>query len=381
MPDHVVILGGAAMGSFTAWNLRREGFAGRITVIERDPTYARSSTALSAASIRTQFDTPLLVEMSLYGAAFLRARAAEMCFREAGYLVLATAGQATSRAALVEMQTRAGAEVALLDQATLRARFPFLATDDLACGAFGTRNEGWFDAWSLLTHAMRAAKAAGAAYVRTDVDQVVGQGDAVTGVRLMDGTTLPCDWCVIAAGAGSARLVTGLGIALPVVPRKRTAFAFRAPVAQAGFPMIFDTSGLWVRPEGAGFIGGIQPPPERESDDPDDFEPDHDLLVDAFWPPLAQRIPAMEELRLDRAWAGQYEMCTLDQNAIIGPHDTFANLVFCTGFSGHGIQHAPAAGRGVAEWIAHGGYRTLDLSPLGWARVAAGRKLYEGMIY
>ena len=198
---------------------------------------------------------------------------------------------------------------------------------------------------------------------------------------MSDGTILPCDWCVIAAGAFSAPLVAELGIDLPVVPRKRTAFAFRAPVAQAGFPMIFDTSGLWVRPEGAGFIGGIQPPPEREAQDPNDLEPDHDLLMEAFWPPLAHRIPAMEELRLERAWAGHYEMCTLDQNAVIGPHATYGNLVFCTGFSGHGIQHAPAAGRGVAEWITHGAYRTLDLTPLGWGRIAAGRRLHEGMVY
>lgn len=89
----------------------------------------------------------------------------------------------------------------------------------------------------------------------------------------------------------------------------------------------------------------------------------------------------MEELRVSRAWAGHYEMCTLDQNAVIGPHDRYGNLLFCTGFSGHGIQHAPAAGRGVAEWIAHGAYRTLDLAPLGWARIAQGRPLLEGMVF
>ena len=134
------------MGSFTALCLREEGHQGPITVIERDPSYARSSTALSAASIRTQFDTALLVEMSLYGAAFLRAHASAMGFREEGYLVLATPEGADRRADLVAMQNAAGAEVTLYDRAALATRFPYLATEDLACGSFGTRNEGWFDA-------------------------------------------------------------------------------------------------------------------------------------------------------------------------------------------------------------------------------------------
>ncbi len=369
------------MGSFTALSLRILGFTGPITVIERDPSYARSSTALSAASIRTQFDTPLLVEMSLHGAAFLRARAEKMAFREGGYLVLAGPEQAESRARLMQMQNAAGAEVAFYDRAALAARFPFLNTQDLACGTFGARHEGWFDAWSLLSHARAGAKAAGADYVTGTVRALQAEAEAVSGVLLEDGTTIPCDYCVIAAGAHSAPVVATLGIDLPVVPKKRTAFAFAAPVPGDGVPMIFDTSGLWVRPEGAGFIGGIQPPPERDVHATDDLEPDHDLLLEAFWPPLAHRIPTMEELRLTRAWAGHYEMCLLDQNAVIGPHDRFGNLLFCCGFSGHGIQHAPAAGRGVAEWIAHGSYRSLDLSPLGWGRVAAGRPLLEGMVY
>lgn len=66
-----------------------------------------------------------------------------------------------------------------------------------------------------------------------------------------------------------------------------------------------------------------------------------------------------------------------DHNAIVGPHPACDNLIFANGFSGHGLQQSPAVGRGVAEWIAHGGYRTLDLSPLGWARVLENRPLQE----
>ena len=77
------------------------------------------------------------------------------------------------------------------------------------------------------------------------------------------------------------------------------------------------------------------------------------------------------------AWAGYYEMNTFDQNGIVGPHPEITNLYFANGFSGHGIQQSPAVGRGIAELIVHGGYRTLDLSPLGYDRLVAGRPLVE----
>src|SRR5690606_35944541 len=115
-----------------------------------------------------------------------------------------------------------------------------------------------------------------------------------------------------------------------------------------------DTSGAWLRPEGEGFICGIAPPQEDDPDATGDFEPAHELLEDVLWPALAHRIPALAELRVERSWAGHYEMNTLDHNGVIGPHDEVPNLLFGTGFSGHGVQHAPAIGRGIAELIVHG---------------------------
>ena len=59
------------------------------------------------------------------------------------------------------------------------------------------------------------------------------------------------------------------------------------------------------------------------------------------------------------------------------PPREWANLVFANGFSGHGIQQSPAVGRGVAELLVHGDYRTLDLSPLAFERLARGEPVVE----
>ena len=92
---------------------------------------------------------------------------------------------------------------------------------------------------------------------------------------------------------------------------------------------------------------------------------------------LAARVPALETLKQTGSWAGYYELNLWDYNGFIGAHPACANLVMATGFSGHGMQHSPATGRGVAELVAHGGFRTLDLSPLATARLAEGRKVIE----
>jgi glycine/D-amino acid oxidase-like deaminating enzyme len=381
----IVIVGGGIIGCLTALSLRRLG-AGEVTVVERDPTYRFSSTALSAASIRTQFGCPVNVELSLYGAQFLKnvsgelGEDADIGFVENGYLILGDERTAPARRAALAMQRGLGANVDELDNAALEKAFPWLAQDGVAMATLGRRDEGWFDAWALLQAARRAAIRAGAHFVQGSATGFTLSGPRVSGV-VVEGRTLDCDWCVNAAGPSSGAVAALLGIDLPVRPRKRTVFTFKAPLAGTGMPMLFDVSGAWMRPEGDGFIGGIQPDVSCDPDADGDFEPDHTLFDEVLWPLLAARVPALEQLRLGNAWAGHYEMCLFDHNGIVGPHAGIGNLVFATGFSGHGVMHAPGVARGVAERIAFGEYRSIDLSPLAFDRVAANRPMPESAIY
>ncbi len=387
MSEQVVIVGGAIMGSFAAWFLRREGFAGDITVVEKDPTYRFCSTALSAAAIRTQFGTPVNIHMSLFGVDFFRrikqtfGPTADIGYVENGYLILGSPETSAARSAGAAMQRAEGAEVLALTPDDIAQRFPYMSMDGVGIGTFGPTGEGWFDAWSLLSLVRGAARDLGVRYASAEVAGFDMGGDRIRAVRLAGGDSLACDWCVMAAGAASGALMGLLGQPLPVSPRKRSVFSFRAPLRAANFPMLFDTSGIWIRAEGDGFIGGIQPPADRDPDATGDFEPHHDLMQDVFWPALATRIPAMQELRLDRSWAGHYEVNALDHNGVVGRHDEISNLVLSTGFSGHGVMHSPAAGRGVAETILHGRFVSLDLTPLGYHRIRSGTPMPESIVY
>jgi glycine/D-amino acid oxidase-like deaminating enzyme len=385
--DSVVIIGGAIIGSFVAYFLRREGHKGSIKVIERDSTYQFSSTALSASSIRTQFGCPFNINMSLFSAGVFKdiktwfGEDADIGFEERGYLMLGSPDGADAQRTTALMQREHGATVDILTPEQTKERFPWINAEDLGIATYGAVNEGWFDAWALLQLVRREAKKLGAEYVQGEACGITQNGGKVESVQLTDGTILPCNWCVNAAGPASGKVASWLGIDLPVEPRKRTVFHIKTPVPTEGFPMLFDNSGAWIRPEGDGFIAGIALEEPVDVHAEGDFEPSHHLLEETLWPLLAHRIPEMEQIRLQRSWAGHYEMNLLDHNGVVGAHDQITNFIFATGFSGHGVMHSPATGRGVAELIVHGKYRTLDLSPLGYERIRDNQPIVESVIY
>ncbi|MEO8143386.1 MAG: FAD-binding oxidoreductase, partial [Betaproteobacteria bacterium] len=159
--------------------------------------------------------------------------------------------------------------------------------------------------------------------------------------------------------------------------RRRTVFVLSCPQSLENCPLVIDPSGFWFRPEGRYFIAGTTPSPDLD-DLP--LEPNHAEFNEALWARMAHRVPAFAALRVERAWAGYYEMNLFDANAIIGAHPSVPNLWFANGFSGHGMQHAAAAGRGVAELILRGRFETLDLAPLGFQRLLEGQPMTEANI-
>jgi glycine/D-amino acid oxidase-like deaminating enzyme len=377
----VIIVGGGVVGSSAAWFLTgRDDFKGRVLVIEKDPSYAKSSTALSAASIRQQFSTPANIEMSLFGIEFLRNlkrdvdEEADIALHEKGYLVLATDDGRDILAANHQTQLAHGADIEWIEPADLKARYPWMSVDDLSAGCWGRTGEGWFDAYSLLQTLRKQARKRGATYIDGEVVSIEREGNGrgrVTGVTLADGQKFGCDTLINASGTGAAKVAQMAGLDIPVEPRKRCIFVFDCRDAadiSANCPMLIDPSGLYFRPEGEYFITGIQPPADRDGP-ATDFDVDHDLFDEIIWPGLYQRCERFEAVKVVNAWAGHYAYNLLDQNAVVGPHPDLPNFLFANGFSGHGLQQSPAVGRALAELVCTGKFQSLDLSVFGYERI------------
>jgi glycine/D-amino acid oxidase-like deaminating enzyme len=393
--DHydVVIIGGAIMGSSTAWWLTEMGFDGRILVLERDPSYSQAGTTHTNSCIRQQFSTDLNVRISQFGADFVQNLRARMggdprvpvlTIQNFGYLYLSDspAFSAILRANQT-VQRAAGAETRLLTRDEIRAEYPFYMVDDLDLGSINTKDEGYFDGSTVFDWFRRKAREAGVEYVVDEVQAMTlsSTGDRVVSVTLRSGRKVGCGTVVNASGPRGGRTAAMVGIDLPIEPRKRYTWVIQAerPLSRE-LPLTIDPSGVHMREVGGGtyMIGG------HADHDPavdfDDFVMDTDIWQDKIWPAIATRIPAFEAVKVISEWVGHYDYNTLDQNAVTGPHPEVGNFLFLNGFSGHGLQQAPAMGRGTAEWIVHGGYRTLDLSAFHYDRITAGKAMIEGAI-
>ncbi|MGH7082021.1 MAG: NAD(P)/FAD-dependent oxidoreductase, partial [Acetobacteraceae bacterium] len=356
----VVIVGGAATGSATACFLAlNPDFTGSVLVIERDWSYAKSATALSLSSIRHQFSTPINVQLSQFGTAFIRDCGAclavdgnrpEISFHENGYLYLAAdAAQRCVLEANHATERACGAAISLLAPAEMARRFPWLNIEGLVLGSYGEQGEGWFDGFSLMQGFRRKARSLGVTYLEDEVVGIRRDRDRIESVLTRGGLRVASGIVVNTSGTSGRNVAAMAGLELPVEPRRRSIFvtACRTPLAGA-VPLTIDPTGVFFRPEGSFYLMGTSPKPDPMVD-PKDFAPRYDEFENEVWPVLAERVPAFAALKLIRAWAGHYDYCTLDHNVVLGPHPEVGNFLFANGFSGHGLQHSPAIGRGLSE--------------------------------
>lgn len=390
----VVIIGGGIMGASVAWFLATNpDFDGRILVVERDPTYETASTTHTNSCIRQQFSTPVNIKISQFGAEFITNlrqfmggddRVPELKIRNFGYLYLAddpTFADTLRQNCAVQQAEGAGTE--LLTPNEIKDRYPFYRVDDITLGSINTINEGYWDGAAVFDWWRRQGREKGVEYLHNEVThiQLSPSGQAVETIGLKTGEKIACGQLVNASGPRAEVIAAMAGINVPVEPRKRFTWIFKAetPLDQ-DLPLTIDPSGVHVRENGGGtyLAGG------HADHDPavsfDDFAMDFALWETHIWPHLAHRIPQFETIKVQAEWAGHYAYNRLDQNAIIGPHHQVANFFFLNGFSGHGLQQSPAMGRGLSELLTYGAYRSLDLSPLGYERIVAQKAFVEAAV-
>ncbi len=378
----VAIIGGGVVGSAVAYYLKKNGFAGSVSIVEKDTTYQFGCTGRSLGGIRQQFSTPENIELSKFGLKLVRnlkqefGPDADVGFHENGYLIMAS----ESGLAILEENHRTqmanGADNVILKGADLTARFSWLNGEGVAAGCFGLSGEGWVDPYSLMTLLRKAAVAMGVKIIPQEAKSIARNAASIT---LTDGSILNCSHLVNAAGTAAGQVAGMAGIALPVEPRKRYVYLLDCPAASQALhaaPLTVEPAGVYFRPEGRNFLTGLSPEEHEEPADMN-WEVDYSFFDDRIWPILADRVPQFETIKVVNAWVGQYDYNALDQNAVLGAHPELKNFYFANGFSGHGLQQGPAAGNAIAELIMHGTFRTIDLTRFGYDRIARRQPLFE----
>lgn len=378
----IVIIGGAIMGSSTAWWLTKLGYSGRVLVVEADPSYSMCSTAHTNSCMRQQFSNELNIRISQFAAEFVTnmpefmedSDAPDLKVQSYGYMYLADTPEfAETLRENYEVQKRCGVATKLLTPDQIKAEYPFYNVDDLVLGSINTVNEGYWEGHTVFDWWRKKARHAGVEYIHNSVTDITRDGNAVTSVTLASGETVGAGKVVNTSGPRAAVTSHMAGIDLPVEPRKRFTWVFTCatPLDQE-LPLTIDPSGVHVRQDGKeSYLAG-----GHTDYDPavafDDFAMDQAFFEQEVWPVLAHRVPAFEAIKIQSEWAGHYAYNHFDHNAVLGPHPEVSNFYFLNGFSGHGLQQSPAMGRGLAEHLIHGAYQTLDLSPFGYDRIPAG---------
>jgi glycine/D-amino acid oxidase-like deaminating enzyme len=380
----IIIVGGGIMGSATAYYLTKADPALKVGVVERDPTYARASTTLSMSNVRIQFSLKENIQISRYAFDVLKGFEDDMAVDEnkpkiyyhpeGNLFLIDESNEALSRRAF-DLQSSLGCRIEWWSPRKIKETFPLYETGNYLAGTYGP-DDGHFDAYAALMGYRAKARSQGAEYMTGEVEGIQTHGGRVSGARLATGETLNTRYLVNCAGAWAAQVAATAGITLPIVPIKRQVFTLDTAVKPEGpLPLTVLPSGLYFRTE----TGGVILLGKSMTEDPSGFQFSWDdkRFMEVLWPELAEFVPAFDRLKLVRGWAGLYAVNTLDGNAILGEWPEVQGLFLANGFSGHGLQQAPAVGRYLCELILKLPV-SLDLSIFGPNRILDNKPLSEG---
>jgi glycine/D-amino acid oxidase-like deaminating enzyme len=405
MQFDLIIIGGGIIGGSTLYHLSQLGYKGRVLVLEREDALSKGSTALSAGGFRNIWTTPINMRLTSYSirklAGFQEELQFPIGFDQRGYLFCQYAKNFESAKTFGEEWRKNGVRIEFLDAAEVEQKVPglragidhidpdvneVLGLEPIAGGVFGP-DCGSFDpsaaAQGYFERGLEGLAGRGELRLRTPVSKLRIADGVYRGVELENGTFVESEKVFIAAGAWTNQLLERSGLTgsdlPPVIPLKRMLYITNFPPIE-GFdriPMTIIDQGIYFRPEGQNLLIGKADP---------ETAPGFDITADARYYEeqinyvLQERVPGMERCRLTAMWGGLYDTNEVDHNAVIGEHPHVRNLLFATGFSGHGAMEAPAAGLAMAEVAMFGQYQTLDCTPLSIARFWDNKPIHETIV-
>lgn len=388
MSNHydVIIIGGGIMASSVAYNLYKDGYEGKLALFEKDRTYEYASTPRSEGGIRQTFSTEVNIKMSQYSYNIYKTFEKDMAldgdevhidFFENGYLYLLNDQTLPVFKEIIKKQETLGVRTQLMNQQETLRFFPELNVEDLSGSVFDP-DAGNADPHSVLQAYIKNAKHLGAEYIYEEVETMLTEAGEIKGVKTVDGKIYHAPIVVNAAGPWTGELSAKIGLEIPVKPLRRQLFTVDTTEKFTNeIPFTFDPTGMHFRGEREKVVVGWA------NDVPFgyDFKLERKFFEQEIWPVLAARSSHFEQLKLERGWTGLYDYNPVDHNAIISGHPQMKGYYIVSGFSGHGFQHAPAAGKCLSELIRLGRFETLDISALSVERFAKNELVMETAVF
>jgi FAD-dependent oxidoreductase domain-containing protein 1 len=401
----LIIIGGGIIGGSTLYHLAQLGYPGRVLVVEREDALSKGSTALSAGGFRNIWTTPINMQLTTYSIKKLAKFREELDwpigFDQRGYLFCQTEEKLENAKSFAPTWRENGVNIEFLTPREVEQKVPglragidhidldvneILQMKPIAGGVFGP-DCGSFDpsaaAQGYFERALQAFGGRAELRLRTAVKKLRIEDGVYRGTELEDGTFIETGKIIIAAGAWTNQLLELSGLTgrdlPPVIPLKRMLFITNFPPIEGfeNIPMTIIDDGIYFRPEGPNLLIGRADP---DTEAGFDVEADAQYYEEKINYIMQERVPGMERCRLQSMWGGLYDTNQADHNAVLGEHPHYKNLLFATGFSGHGAMEAPAAGLALAEAAMFGGYRTIDCSPLSIARFWDGKEIHETIV-
>jgi glycine/D-amino acid oxidase-like deaminating enzyme len=383
MKTDIAVIGGGAIGCAVAYFVKTLNPTTDVCVVERDPTYELASTPRASGGIRRLFALPENIELSNFSIPFYDSFADTMAvdgelvdigLKKNGYLFIVPPSDRAQLRRNYETQLSTGCTVVWLEPEEIKHRYPSMNVADLGC-AVHSPDDGWLDPHSVLTGLRKKAKSLGARFVTGHLVALTRRANRVESGTLDSGEVLEASHFVNAAGAWAKDICAMVDVRVPIEPLRRFEHYFESQDPIEPLPYLKDPYRLAFRPEGGGYSGGV---PSLEAERGYNFDIDRSYFDSVVWPALAHRFPQFERTRCFSTLPGLYDQNDFDGNVIIGPGaDGLTNFHMLSGFSGHGLMHAPGCGRAMAELLLTGRYQSIDLTRFGWQRLIDDAPLRE----
>ena len=386
----VIFIGGSLMASSTAFNLLSERPDLKILMIEKDPTYKHAATPLALGGIRQQFTERTNIRMAKMSVETFENFGEIMetktfgkpniDLRQGGYLFLVNEDKWPTALENAEIQRSEGVDIRLLSVSDLETMLPETDLTGIVGGTVCPR-EGVLDPASGLNGYLHKVKEMGVTIINDEVVDIKMNGDKIVNVVCKSGDEYSAGAYVNAAGPWANLIGDMIGIEIPIKPLSHDLYVAKMPMeADVGTAYTtLPTETYWYREHKTAdtLICGRT---KLDFEFGFNYDVDVPFFEKAVWPDLAAHMQSLDRLKLINYWRGCYEYNYIDHNAIIGQHPDVPNLYLINGFSGHGMMQAPAAGKGLAEYILHDEYRTLDLSRMNIRRFRENKLIVEKAI-